>query len=387
MYRFFRALIQRNLVLMVAATLAFVSLFAVPPDAAYVTYIDWRTLGLLFSLMAVMVGLQDIGFFAAVAHRLLARAGSFRRTAFVLIFLCFFSSMLITNDVALITFVPFAITVLKLACREEMICLLIVLQTIAANLGSMLTPLGNPQNLYLFSCSNGGVVAFVRLTAPYTAIAFVLLAVVTYWRFVDGRKKCAQGKWRQMAAAPVAIPENRSRLSQRRLMRYALLFVFCLTALFDVLPVPALVLITVFAVIADKPRLLRQPDYTLLLTFIAFFIFVGNAARVPVFYDFLHHIIDGAELWTAIVVSQFISNVPAALLLTGFTDNLSALIIGTNIGGLGTLIASMASLISYKHLALAYPARRFEYIKMFTGYNLLFLAVLSAFAALQLFFG
>lgn len=388
MYRLLRTLMKKNLVLTIAATLAFVSLFVVPPDAAYAAYIDWRTLGLLFSLMAVMAGLQDIGFFAAVARKLLARAAGFRRTAFVLVFLCFFSSMLITNDVALITFVPFAVVVLRLAGREEALCPLIVLQTIAANLGSMLTPLGNPQNLYLYSQSALSLGAFLRLTAPYTAFAFLLLALVTYVRFAgttaeaaaDGQE--AASTFRPVEATAPEMPSVRTaRPLRRRLLCYALLFALCLAALFDVLPVPALVLITVIAVAADDPRLLRKPDYHLLATFIAFFIFVGNAARLPLFYHFLHRIIDGAEVWTAVAASQLISNVPAALLLSGFTDNLPALIIGTNIGGLGTLIASMASLISYKHLALTYPEYRYTYLKTFTGYNLVGLLLLALFAA------
>ncbi len=360
---------KNEVVLTIAILLAIISAFLIHPDKEYITYIDFRTLAILFCLMAVMAGLQKIGLFRFVAEKLLEKVNHIRGLIFILIMLCFFSSMLITNDVALITFVPFTFIVLKMILgekSEKLIVPVVVMQTIAANLGSMLTPIGNPQNLYLYGKTTLNFASFITFMLPYTVIAFVLLAG---WCFIfryQGAKKVELKIEQDTAIAKY----------KKQLVIYGILFVMCILTVAHMIPYGVtlgLVLITVF--LLDK-YVLKEVDYALLLTFIGFFIFIGNMGRVPVFNAFIQNIIDGNEVLTSVVASQFMSNVPAALLLSGFTNQYELLIVGTNLGGLGTLIASMASLISFKYIGKEYGHLKGRYMLYFTVANILFLIVL-----------
>jgi len=359
---------KKDTVLCTALILAAGSMFAMPPDRAYLDYVDFRTLAILFCLMSVMAGFQKIGVFNRIAGELLGHVRSGRGVVLTLVLLCFFSSMLITNDVALITFVPFTFTVFRMLGaeqRDRLLLPVVVMQTIAANLGSMLTPIGNPQNLYLYGKAGLSVSAFVTLMLPYTLLSLALLAV---WGLYLGRG-CSQ-------ALELEETPQRGNSAVVPAVVYLALFVLCLLTVGHILPWQAaffVVLITVFLI--DR-RVLAKVDYSLLLTFVGFFIFIGNVGRIPAFREFLRSIIAGREIYTAIIASQVISNVPAALLLSGFTENFTGLIVGTNLGGLGTLIASMASLISYKHIAKEAGDRRGRYIALFTVGNLCFLAAL-----------
>lgn len=363
---------KKEAVLSIAIVLAIVSAFFVRPDKEYISYIDFKTLGILFCLMAVMAGLQKIGLFSYVAEKLLEIVNHIRGLIFILIMLCFFSSMLITNDVALITFVPFTFIVLHMILgekAEKLVVPVVVMQTIAANLGSMLTPIGNPQNLYLYGKTTMSFAEFILFMLPYTVVAFVILAV---WCFVfpyQGEKH-----------VELQLKEN-TLLGRykKEILIYSVLFVLCLLEVAHVLPyqlVLAVVLVVVFFL--DK-EVLRRVDYALLFTFIGFFVFIGNMGRVPAFNALIQNIIDGNEILTSVVASQFMSNVPAALLLSGFTNKYELLIVGTNLGGLGTLIASMASLISFKYIGKEYKQLKGKYMVYFTVANVLFLAVLMGF--------
>lgn len=349
--------VKQEMILLIAAVLAVISCFLVPPDAAYAGYVDTRTLILLFCLMLVMAGLKHLGVFQFIGGRLLSMVKSERGLALILIFLCFFSSMLITNDVALITFVPFGILILNMAQRPVLINRTVVLMTIAANLGSMLTPIGNPQNLYLYSVSGMSLSDFLLLMLPYTAASALILLAAVFLLFKSSELS--------VHVADITAPDI------RWLMFYILLFVVCLLGVADILLPWILLVLLVTANLFTKPKLFKQVDYSLLLTFTAFFVFIGNMGRYPVFHDFIAGIVTGHEQTTAILSSQVISNVPAALLLSGFTDNIRELIIGTNLGGLGTLIASMASLISYKQIS-----DKGSYMGTFTLWNIIFLALL-----------
>ncbi len=367
----FLAYIKKEIVLTIAVVLAIGSAAAVPPDGQYLAYIDFATLGILFCLMTVMAGLSGLGFFDAVARTVLRRTKSVRQMVLVLVLLCFFFSMVITNDVALMTFVPLAIVMLTMAgeqSKERWLIFTVVMQTIAANLGSMLTPIGNPQNLYLYGLSGLSAGAFVTMMLPLTAFSFVLIFLCVMGAL--GRA----GKL-SLAAFPAAVP-----MDGKRLAVYGALFVLSLLTVFHVLPWYAVTLITLAVVFfVDRPALQRV-DYALLLTFVALFVFVGNVGRLPAFHDFIARVIDGREIPTAVVCSQVASNVPTALLLSGFTDNIRDLTFGVNVGGLGTLIASMASLISYKFVAKDSPHKRGRYMVVFTLYNVAFLAVILLFA-------
>ena len=360
---------KKEAVLTIAFVLAIVSSFLVHPDKEYLGYIDFRTLGILFCLMAVMAGLQKVGLFKFIAEKLLKTVNHIRGLIFILIMLCFFSSMLITNDVALITFVPFTFIVLKMILRDgasKLIVPVVVMQTVAANLGSMLTPIGNPQNLYLYGKADMGFGQFILFMLPCTVLAFLLLAVWCLIFPYKGEKKVA-----------VQL-ENKASLKEykKQLIVYAVLFAMSLLTVVYVVPyyfTLAAVILIVF--ILDRQVLLKV-DYALLLTFIGFFIFIGNMGRVPAFNNMLQEIIVGNEVITAVAASQVMSNVPAALLLSGFTNRYDLLVIGTNLGGLGTIIASMASLISFKYIGMDYKELRGKYMIYFTVANIIFLVVL-----------
>ena len=367
--------IKQEAVLSVAAVLALLSAFFVPPDGAYLGYIDFRTLAILFSLMTVMAGLRQQGIFDRMGRALLALTGSTLQLVLVLVGLCFFGSMFITNDVSLLTFVPFTFVVLNslgAEAREKLILPVVCMQTIAANLGSMLTPIGNPQNLYLYGRSGMEMGAFVALMLPYTLASLALLIGWAVWLCRGGSPV------RKGTGGPFLAPRPGLRADRRIVWMDAALFVVCLLAVVRVLPYPvAFGAVLAATLLADRATLGRV-DYSLLLTFVAFFVFIGNLGRVEAFSDWLRQIIAGREVLVSVLASQVTSNVPAALLLSGFTQNVQALIIGTNLGGLGTLIASMASLISYRQIAREEPAGKGSYFALFTLSNLLFLAVLLA---------
>ena len=356
-----KAFIKSEVVLTVAVVLAILSSIAVPPDAAWAGYIDWGTLALLFSLMAVTKGLQGLGLFDALGAALLRRMAATRQMVLVLVFLPFVFSMLITNDVSLITFVPFALTVLHMAGQDRLVIPTVVLQTAAANLGSMLTPMGNPQNLYLYNRSGMGFGAFCALMLPYVVLSGVCIAVL-----------CVLPR-----SVPVHTDLPATPLGDKRKMALcgvgALL---CLGCIAKVLPPLGVAAVTaVVLIISDRP-LLARIDYSLLGTFIAFFVFIGNMGRIESFQNFLSGILAGHEVAVAVLASQVISNVPAALLLSGYSSAWPQLIVGCNLGGLGTLIASMASLISYKLVAKQHPEMRPRYFAWFTLCNVGLLALL-----------
>ena len=361
--------VKNETVLCAAAVLAVISSFIVKPDANYLSYIDFRTLALLFCLMSVMAGLQKTGVFSALAKIMLKRVRSTSALTFILVMLCFFFSMLITNDVALITFVPFAFTALDMLDKDvsdRLIIPVVAMQTIAANLGSMLTPIGNPQNLYLHGASGMGLCEFIMLMLPYTAASFALLAIWILCRRTG--RACIQIRF--LGGARVS--------EKKKIMVYIIAFVICLLTVARVVDY-RITLVAVTALIAAADcRIFSKVDYTLLLTFVAFFVFIGNMGRIPVFENYIKNVIDGRECITGVLASQVISNVPAALLLSGFTDNFRPLIVGVNIGGLGTLIASMASLISFKLLGRCDKKLCGKYMVYFTVSNILFLAVLLA---------
>ncbi len=365
--------LKRETVLCAALILAVISMFMIPPDKEYLGYIDFRTLAILFCLMSIMAGLQKIGVFRWGAGKLLACVRGKRSLVLILVLLCFFSGMLITNDVALITFVPFTFTVLGMLGEEEKKRLLlpvVVMQTIAANLGSMLTPIGNPQNLYLYGKAGISIGEFLSLTLPYTVLAFVLL---TGWSLIQGGI-CSKDQ----GLSAVSIQEKFPSGGKAKYLPavYLVLFLICLLTVGRVLPWQAVLLFVFVSVFLTDRQVLARVDYSLLLTFVGFFVFIGNVGRVPAFREFLQRVIVGREVYISVIASQIISNVPAALLLSGFTEDFSGLIIGTNLGGLGTLIASMASLISYKYVAREEGERKGKYIVLFTVSNICFLAAL-----------
>lgn len=355
--------IKTESVLVLSVALAIISCFFVPPDAEYADYIDLKTISLLFSLMAVMAGFGSMFVFRRIGRALLAKTKNTVQLAAVLVMLCFFLSMLVTNDVALITFVPFAVDLFTMCSRKKQLLVTVVLQTIAANLGSMLIPPGNPQNLYLYSVSGMGMAEFISIMLPFAMLSFVLLC----------------GSLMLVKKEPVTLPKQKETypaVSRKRLVIYILLFAVCLCAVLKLIPhYCALAAVVVCLILFDR-RIFARVDYGLLLTFAALFVLVGNLARIPAVYGFVSSLTDSHPFAVSVGASQIISNVPAALLISGFTDNYAEILKGVNVGGLGTLIASMASLISYKLYARSEDAKKGNYMAVFTLLNAAFLAAL-----------
>lgn len=380
-------------VLAVSALLALLSAFLVTPDKEYLNYVDYRVLGLLFSLMVVMSGFRELGFFEKTAHAILRKVRDYRSLCLMAVALCFFSSMLITNDVALITFVPLTLLLLNMTGLREQMIPVVVLQTVAANLGSMLTPVGNPQNLYLYAVSGMSLAEFLSVMAPLTTVSFVLLTVgclVQKNRKLDlgnmegaGSEKLDRMSDRE---AENASEECKSYLGETRrsvqFVFFAMLFSISLLAVLRLIPYYIPLTIAVVGTFAVKREVLRKVDYCLLITFTCFFIFIGNMGRISVIREWLEEIIGGRELAVGFLASQVISNVPACILLSGFTENWKELLLGVNIGGLGTLIASLASLISYKFFVKEQPESKGKYFFTFTWVNVVFATVLIGMVAL-----
>ena len=347
--------LRREPVLCAAAAAALLSMVAVPPSAAYLSYVDLRVLCLLFCLMAVVAGLRSCQLFSLLAQRLLSGRHSPRFVMTLLVLLPFFTSMLVTNDVSLITFVPFAILVLRIIGRQEYLIPVVVLQTVAANLGSMATPVGNPQNLFLYASYELSADSFFGVMLPLALLSLVgLLAACLFF---------PKGVIQVDFSQPCTIS------SKKHLALYTLLFLLCLLSVFRVLHYGILTVIVAALIFAADRSILRKVDYCLLLTFVCFFVFAGNIGAISQVRDFLSGLLERSAVLSSILASQVISNVPAAVLLAGFTEDWQGLLVGTNLGGMGTLIASLASLISFKLYAAQPEARPGRYLAVFTAVN------------------
>lgn len=365
-------LLRKDTVLSIALLLAVFSAFIVKPGIEYFSYIDYRVLVLLLALMLVVGGFKSLGVFRILGEKLCCNVRSLRRLTIVLTCLCFFCSMLITNDVALITFVPFTISVFCMIACEDKLIPVIVIETMAANLGSMLTPIGNPQNLLLFSAGEMTVTEFILHMLPVTGISFVLLMIcILLLKNQDIHIEMEEEK-----------PET-SVAGKKEFWIYVLLFLVCMGNVFHLYSYWIVGAVVVFAVLIMNRKLFEEADYSLLLTFVGFFVFIGNMKQIDAINQWILDIINGNELIMGVLASQVISNVPAAMLLSGFTNDYKELLYGVNIGGLGTLIASMASLISYRFYGKAYPKRKREYFKQFTIYNVILLIIISTLVIFQ----
>lgn len=358
--------IARETVLCVAAGCAILTMFVIPPDKEYLHYIDFRVLCLLLCLMAVVAGLKMIGLFHWLTYQLLHRLHSGRALSITLVLLPFFSSMFVTNDVALIIFIPFTLMLLEqLGCRNRIIPVT-VFQTIAANLGSMATPVGNPQNLYLYAFYNLSIQEFFSVTLPLTAISLIALAAAS------------------IPLLPRKLPEQTIEKagirSTKQLLIYLALFVLCLLTVFRIVPYLLTTAITVVILLLVDRKLLKEIDYMLLLTFVCFFTVSENLGRIDAIRQFLQQLLQWSTLLTAVGTSQVISNVPAAVVLSGFTDQWQQMLSGVNIGGLGTPIASLASLITIKFYMRWPGAKMMRFLGYFTVANVVALVILLLFA-------
>jgi Na+/H+ antiporter NhaD/arsenite permease-like protein len=354
-------LVQSEAILSVAIVATLVTCFFVPLDQTYVSYIDTKTLACLFSTLAVVAALKHIHVFEMLGQKIVLYCNDLRKVILTLTFITFFASMLLANDMALLTFLPLSFYVLKSTNKTHKMAFTFVMQNIAANLGGMITPFGNPQNLYLYSyytISNGEF--FKIMLVPFVA-ATVLIVICCL--FVKPEK--------------VQLEDTTSYpFHKKSLLLYSLLFLLAILIVFRVFPyVLGTLLITATLLIADK-KAVKEVNYSLLLTFFVFFIFAGNMARIPAVKATFESILPLNPLLIGILSCQVISNVPSAVLLSRFTTNYQSLLVAVNIGGLGSLIASLASLITFNEYKKHNPTKVKGYVLLFTAINVLFLAVL-----------
>lgn len=355
---------KKEIVFCITFLFALISTFFVKPDAKYISYIDFGTLLTLFSLMAVVAGWRRTGLFDALGKTVCRKVHGQRALCLTLVLLCFFTSMVITNDVALLTFVPFAVVLLS-KTSGFLLLYTVVLQTLAANLGSMITPIGNPQNIFLFSKMQLGTVRFMKILFPYTLLSLALLILSTL--IIKNEKIQIERQ---------ETESGKSGCKEKNIL-YTALFILCLLSVVNVIPKWAAAVLVALCVLVSDRKIFCNIDFMLLLTFTAFFIFTGNIARLESVDSFLKRITGGNEFAVSLAFSQVISNVPATLLLHPFAQDTKELLLGVDIGGLGTPVASLASLISLK-LYTQEKGGTAKFLAVFTLMNIIFLAALYA---------
>ncbi len=357
--------IKKNIVFFIAALAAVISCFLVPPDKEYSGYFDWKTLSCLFLTLAVICALRNIKFFTILARKLVTMTGNLRSLFILLIIITFIGSMIIANDMALITFLPLGYFALSVTKQEKYMAYLFVLQNISANLGGMLTPFGNPQNLYLYSYYNIPTGEFTRIMLPPFLVAVALLIIAC------------------LPIKPIKFSLNdnfREKLNKKKALLYGVMFLFSILIVFRVIPFMAgLVIIPVVLFFVDRDSL-KMVDYGLLGTFFFFFIFAGNLARLDAVNELISSLLEKDTLIVSILSCQVISNVPSAILLSRFTSDYPALLLGVNIGGTGTLIASLASLITFNEFRILHPKQTKKYLAIFGTANVVFVVILTVVA-------
>ena len=358
--------IKKELVFFIAFATAAATMFFVKPNPAYINYIDFRVLAILFCLMAVISGFRSLRLFDMLSQYLLGKTRQLRLIALALVMMCFFISMVATNDVALLAFIPFTIMLFPAKDYPKELILIVTLQTIAANLGSMLTPVGNPQNLYLYSAYNIPAGEFFSLTWPVTLLSLLLLVPSVLF--------IRNGVMDVRFDTPAKVSDK------PRLAMYLALFILSMLSVFRVIHYAVTFSAVFICLLLFDRRQFKGIDYSLLATFICFFIFVGNIANIDAISNSISRIIKGREMASAILLSQVISNVPAAVLLSSFTSQYTPLLLGSDIGGLGTLVASLASLISFKYYARTPGSKQGKYFLIFTLTNVIFIMILILFA-------
>ncbi len=354
--------IKKNVVMEIAFVAAVITMFFVKPDKQYIDYFDLKTLSCLFCVLAVVCALKHIRFFYILARKIVESFRNIKICILSLVYITFIGSMLIANDMALLTFLPLGYFILDATKQQKYMAFTFIMQNIAANLGGMLTPFGNPQNLYLytkFDIPNG---EFIRIMLPPFIIS-VLIITVCCLVFVKSEK--------------LQITGEAVKLDYKRAGIYLALFILSIAIVFRTVPyVIGLIVIPAALLILDR-KALKEVDYPLLLTFVFFFIFAGNMARIDIVKDLFSYLLDKSVLLFSVVSCQFISNVPSAILLSQFTDNYPELLLGVNIGGVGTLISSLASLITFREYHKYNPKKTLYYVGMFSLFNFAFLFLLS----------
>ena len=356
--------VKKNIVMVIAFLAALITSFIIVPDKTYLGYFDLKTLSCLFCVLAVVCALKNIYFFYMLARKIVRFFKTARLAVLALCYITFIGSMLIANDMALLTFLPLGYFVLSVTGKEKYMAFTFIMQNIAANLGGMLTPFGNPQNLYLYTAFNIGNAEFMEIMAPPFLLS-VFLITLCCLVFVKSE--------------PLEIDDLQLNLNPWKTFLYLLLFSLSIAIVFRSVPYwIGLAIIPLVIFFVDR-KALKMVDYPLLLTFVFFFIFSGNMARIGVVRDFFSVLLQKSTLLWSIFSCQIISNVPSAILLSQFTHNYHELLVGVNIGGVGTLISSLASLITFREYISHNPQKTKHYILVFSAFNFAFLFILTAF--------
>lgn len=353
--------IKKNVVMVIAFCAALITCIFVPFDKEYIGYFDFKTLSCLFCVLAVVCALKNIRFFYLIARKIVQYFKTTRMSILAIVYITFIGSMLIANDMALLTFLPLGYFVLATTHKEQYMAFTFIMQNIAANLGGMLTPFGNPQNLYLYTKFNIPNGEFMSIMAPPFILAIVIITICCL---------CVKSE-------PLEIEDEKVELPKWRTVVYLLLFVLSIAIVFRTVPYwTGLVIIPLALIFLDR-KALKMVDYPLLLTFVFFFIFAGNMARIGVVREFLGGLLEKNTLIYSVLSCQFISNVPSAILLSQFTNNYQELLWGVNIGGAGTLIASLASLITFREYIKHNLGVTMQYIGLFSAVNFGFVIILT----------
>jgi Na+/H+ antiporter NhaD/arsenite permease-like protein len=361
--------IRSNAVLCIAAVLAVFTALIVPPDKDYLGYFDLKTLSCLFATLAVICALKNIRFFTIIACKIVSKAGNVRTLALTLVYITFIGSMFIANDMALITFLPLGYIALTSTGKEKYMAHLFITQNIAANLGGMLTPFGNPQNLFIFTKFSVPTLEFMSIMAPpfiVSILLFTLSCIILPKEKLD------------------IIDDENVKLPKKRTAFYLILFALTVVMVFRVLPYYVCLPIILIAILISDRSALKKVDYALLFTFVFFFIIAGNISRIDLVSEFFSSLLGKSTFLTSVFSCQIISNVPSAILLSEFTENYKELLLGVNIGGAGTLISSLASLITFKEYTSHVKGKTLSYLVRFTVMNFAFLAVLVIFTLILL---
>lgn len=354
--------VKKNVVMEIAFIAAVITMFFVPPDKEYLGYFDFKTLSCLFCVLAVVCALKHIRFFYILARKIVESFGNIKYCVLSLVYITFIGSMLIANDMALLTFLPLGYFILDATKQQKYMAFTFIMQNIAANLGGMLTPFGNPQNLYLYTKFNIPNGEFVSIMLPPFIISVIIITVCCLL-FVKSEN--------------LEIEDSPVRLDMKRAGIYLALFILSIAIVFRTIPyVIGLVVIPAVLLVMDR-KALKEVDYPLLLTFVFFFVFAGNMARIDIVRELFSFLLNKSVLLFSVLSCQFISNVPSAILLSQFTENYPELLLGVNIGGVGTLISSLASLITFREYHKHNPKKTLYYVGMFSLFNFAFLFLLS----------
>ena len=355
---------KKNYVMLIAFFAAVITSFFVPIDMTYISYYDFKALSCLFCVLAVVCAYKNINFFYILAKKVVHLFKTARMSIIALVYITFIGSMLIANDMALLTFLPLGYFVLCSTKKEKYMAFTFIMQNIAANLGGMLTPFGNPQNLYLYSKFSIPNLEFFKIMAPPFLLSIVLITLCCIMVVKNER---------------MSFENDSMCLDKKKAVLYSILFALAIAIVFRGIPYPiGLIIIPSVLLFADR-KSLKMVDYPLLLTFLFFFTFSGNMSRIPQVREFFCNLLGKNTLLFSTLSCQFISNVPSAILLSQFTENYKDLLVGVNIGGVGTLVASLASLITFREYVKHNPGKSRCYILKFYLYNFSFLGILLGF--------